>query len=69
LPEIGTEMFATVASRLTSTMIGWCNRSVAMARHWSCPIASLVSTEFTFGALTTTSAEISVPGNAFCRRL
>ena len=56
LPSIGTVMFATVASSLTSTVIGSCMRPLASARCSSWSIASRTAGAFTSGALTTTLA-------------
>ena len=62
-------MFATVASLLTSTVIGSYARPLASARRSSRPIAARTAGAFTSGALTTTLAGSAVPGNACCMRL
>ena len=68
VPSIGMVMFATVASVLTSTVIGLYMRPLASARFSSCSIAFRMAGAFTFGALTTTFAGSAVPGNACCIR-
>ena len=53
-PSIGTVIRATVASLLTTTVMGSNMRPVARASCFSRPIASRTAGAFTFGALTTT---------------
>ena len=59
-------MLATVASLLTSTVIGSCARPLASACCSSRAIDLRTVGAFTFAALTTTLAAIALPGNAFC---
>ena len=59
-------MLATVASLLTSTVIGSCARPLASACCSSWAIDLRTAGAFTFAALTTTLAAIALPGNAFC---
>ena len=68
-PSIGIEMWATVFAGLTSTSMGSFMTPLSIARHLSWPIASSTAGASTSGALTTTLAPISVPGNATLRRL
>ena len=69
LPSVGMLTTATVFAALTSTSIGSFMTPLSSARHLSWPIASLTDAVSTFGALITTCAVFSVPGNASLRRL
>ena len=68
-PATGMETTATVPSGLTLTSTGWFITSVAMAASVNAWISAWTSGDPTSAALTTTAAEISVPGNAACSRL
>ena len=68
-PSIGIETTATVFAAFTSTSIGSFMTPLSIARHSSWPIASCTAGASTSGALTTTCALFSVPGNASFIRL
>ena len=68
-PATGIETIATVWSGLMLTSIGCFSTSVASALVFSSAIASCTAGASTSAALITTSAGLSVPGNATFNRL
>ena len=67
-PSTGMETTATVPSELTLTSTGWFITSVSTAASVKAWISAWTSGDST-SALTTTAAEIWVPGNAASSRL
>ena len=68
-PATGMETTATVPSGLTLTSTGWFITSVPTAASVNAWISAWTSGDSTSAALTTTAAEIWVPGNAASSRL